>query len=479
MNKENSKAPNGAGKKHSIDEWFNETLDKLDEPEGFGEEVYKNLPDFFCSLIELFAESQQQNTALFCSLILLSGVLPNYHVVYDGEVLDANLFGYLYGSASSGKGVMRKCKQLLMPIHKEKKKRSEEAFLKYNQQLATRKGKKKKVGKVITEDVDINPNIQPEDEMHLPPSEERLFLSGNNTKSNIYVNMAANKGMIMCEPEAMTLTAALKQEHGLFTDLLLQAFHHETFSYSRKSERTIEIDRPLLSVLLSSTPRHIVHFFGDAENGLYSRFVFYRLSSAADFRNPFIKNKFNVNSAIDIKAKTVKKIHDYLSGLSDVPLYFKLTAEQANKMFNYFRSIHKEYKAQFGEDMDGVVKRYGLIFTRLTMILSIFRVYEEGQLKRVDEVICCDSDFNCALSMIETLFGETLKVYEMLAISKRKLAEAEQNPLELKIAQQNQFVELYNEGYSLSEIAKRVLGNAALKPTVWRQLKKLGIIKGK
>ncbi|MBS1779712.1 MAG: DUF3987 domain-containing protein [Bacteroidetes bacterium] len=473
--KKDKETPNGAGKEHSIDEWFN----GLNQPDGFCDDVFKNLPDFFTSLIDLFSDSKQQDTALFCSLILLSGVLPNYKVLYDGEVLDANLFGYLYGAASSGKGVMRKCKQLLLPIHQEKKKRTAAALLKYDQQMAARKRKRKKGNCIIKEGVVSHPDTQAVDDSPVPPPDEMLFVAANNTKSNIYPTMASNSGVIMCEPEAMTLTTALKQEHGAFTDLLLQAFHHETFSYSRKSERTIEIEHPLLTVLLSSTPRHVSHFFGDPENGLFSRFAFYRLNSASDFRNPYRGKNANINTKIDIKAKVVKKVYDHLSGLS-MPLYFTLTSQQADSMFNYFNSVHKEYKKQFGEDMDGVVKRHGVIFTRLAMILSMFRTYETDQLKMVDEVVCSDDDFKCALSITDTLLGEALKVYEMLMGSKRpQTGQAALTSLELKIEQQNQFIELYNAGHSMSEIAKIVLGNAALKPTVWRQLKKLGIIKNK
>ncbi|OSZ79046.1 hypothetical protein CAP35_12590 [Chitinophagaceae bacterium IBVUCB1] len=475
----NDKAPKGARKEQSIDDWFYEVVDKLNSPDQFTDEAFKHLPGFFSSLVELFIDRQQQETALFCSLVLISGALPNYRVVYDGDQLDANLFGYLYGPAGSGKGLMKKCKQLLVPIHKEKRLRTITAYEKYLQQLQS--GKRKKKGKgVVSEDVDEESTTSHNDKVLLPPPDEMLFLPANNTKSNIYQLMEANKGVVICESEAMVLTTALKQEHGAFVDLLLQAFHHETYSYSRKSDRTIEIEHPLLTVLLSSTPKHIVRFFNDVENGLYSRFIFYRLNSSSEFRNPFEEKGSNIDATIDTKAQLVKKVYDYLSSLGDMPLYFSLTSSQKDKMYTHFKLISKEYKTQFGDDMDGVVKRYGVIFVRVAMILSLFRTHEKEGLQKIDQVICTEDDFICSMSIIETLFGETLKVYEMLTLAQRlHISETVPNSLEVKIAQQKQFIELYNAGLSMSEIAKQVLGNPALKPTVWRQLKKLGVHKSK
>lgn len=460
-----NKIYNNMKKNDTIDSWFDETSAKIDATEQFSDEIFESLPSFFNSLVSLFTDKQQQATALFSSIVLISGVLPNYKVVYDDDILEANLFGYIYGAAGSGKGAMKKCKELLLPIHNEKKERAAQAFQKYTQAL--KHSKKTKEDPILTDNK--GPAL-------IAPPDELLFLPANTTKSNIYTLMAANTGVVICEPEAMTLSTALKQEHGAFTDLLLQAFHHETFSYSRKSERTIEIQQPCLSILLSSTPRHVPLFFNNTENGLYSRFIFLQLNSSSEFRDPFVRNKHGINKAIEAKAQLVKKVYDNLSKCKDAPLYFRLTRLQGNKMVAYFKPLLVEYKELFDDELDAVVKRYGVIFTRIAMILSIFETYENEDLKEVEEIVCTDTTFNCTLLIIQALFNETLKVYEMLArTQKNSCTEASNNSLEEKMEKQKKCVELYLAGYSLGKIAEQVLGNASSKPTVFRWLRKLGV----
>lgn len=479
-------APNGAEMERSIDEWFKELNKKMNANDQFNDEVYRLLPDFLSDFISVFIEKQEKETALFCMLTLLSGVLPNYKVEYMGDFFEANLYAYLYGSAGIGKGVMKKCKQVLMLIHKEKKERAARALLEYLQEQQQQRRRSKGKGKGVLSDEAVNDsndvcndNTDCNIEFSVMPPDEMLFVPANNSKSNIYKLAYENDGrFIISEPEALTLITALKQEFGAFTDLLLLAFHHETYSYSRKADRTIEIEFPCLTILLSSTHQHVNHFFKDVENGLYSRFVFYKVYSTPEFKQPFYERMVDHSVKIQAKAEYVKKLYKELQGHKEMPVYFRFTKAQASTMQEHFQNLKNEYRTVYNDEMDGVVHRYGLIFTRIAMVLSMLRQYDEHpSLEGLDnEIVCKDSDYRCASLIVETLFEQTIKVYEMIMETRKPCLTNTSNEYAEKLSVQRRCGDLYLKGYTFSQIAGEVLGNENLKGTAYKYVKKLGLI---
>lgn len=478
-------APTGAEMEHSIDEWFKELNKKMNANDQFDDEVYRLLPDFLSDFISIFIERQEKETALFCLLTLLSGVLPNYKVEYMGDFFEPNLYAYLYGASGIGKGVMKKCKQVLMLIHKEKKERAAQALLEYLKEHQQQKKRDRTKGRAVLSEDDekdknstVN-NVDDSTDFKLPPPDEMLFVPANNSKSNIIKLAYENEGrFIISEPEALTLITALKQEFGAFTDLLLLAFHHETYSYSRKSDRTIEIEFPYVTILLSSTPQHVNHFFRDVENGLYSRFIFYKVYSTPVFKQPFYGRKIDHSAKIQAKAECVKKLYKELQGHKGMPVYFRFTKAQASTMQEYFQNLKNEYRTVYNDEMDGVVHRYGLIFTRIAMVLSIFRQYDEcSSFKGLDnEIVCTDSDYRCASLIVETLFEQTLRVYEMIMETRKPYLGNTADSYAEKLSVQKRCGDLYLKGYTFSQIAREVLGNEGLKGTVHKYVKKLGLI---
>jgi len=57
---------------------------------------------------------------------------------------------------------------------------------------------------------------------------------------------------------------------------LRKAFHHERISSSKKTNNEyIEVNEPRLAVALSGTPNQVTGLIATAEDGLFSRFIFY------------------------------------------------------------------------------------------------------------------------------------------------------------------------------------------------------------
>lgn len=122
----------------------------------------------------------------------------------------------------------------------------------------------------------------------LPP--DRMFLiSGNNTGTGILQNIMDSEGIgLICESEADTISTAIGSEHGHWSDTMRKAFDHDRLSYNRRTDREYrEVKRSYLSVLLSGTPAQVKPLIPTAENGLFSRQLFYYMPAIHKWQNQF------------------------------------------------------------------------------------------------------------------------------------------------------------------------------------------------
>src|SRR5690606_29575568 len=107
--------------------------------------------------------------------------------------------------------------------------------------------------------------------------------------------LAENDGRgLIFESEGDTLSTIFKSDFGNYSDAFRKAFHHETVSYYRRTDREyVDLLAPCLSTLLSGTPEQVHNLIPNAENGLFSRFLFYHLSFDPVWKDTF-RNKNKV-----------------------------------------------------------------------------------------------------------------------------------------------------------------------------------------
>src|SRR5690554_8206625 len=92
---------------------------------------------------------------------------------------------------------------------------------------------------------------------------------------------------IICETEADAMSGANKQDWGNYSHIMRAAFHHEKISAARKTNRELlEIKHPQLAVALSGTPAQVPKLIASAEDGLFSRFIFYAFKNEIVWQDP-------------------------------------------------------------------------------------------------------------------------------------------------------------------------------------------------
>ena len=364
----------------------------------FSQDVIPHLPEFLQKIAEVGESPQETDALLIGAIVVISSCLPNIYGYYDGVTVYPNLFYFLTARASSGKGRLSLCRYIVQPIHQRLKEICDEQMKEYRLKMDEWEGKKRG-----------QRGPKPE-----KPAQTKLFIPANSTATSVYqlLNDNGGKGLIF-ETEGDTLTGTFEKEHGDFSDGFRKAFHHEHISYHRRTnDENVEVDNPRLSTVLSGTPRQVTSLIGDAENGLFSRFIFYRLNSALKWKNVFAhQDEQSLDQRFTAYGLEFTEFYDAL--LQSENMKFKLSRTQCDKFNAYFEGLQTEYYNIFKDDILASVRRLGLICFRIAMILSALRMMETGAMG--SDIVCEDEEFDSALTISKVLAVHTAKIFEELS----------------------------------------------------------------
>ena len=175
--------------------------------------------------------------------------------------------------SASGKGILSLIRLLVEPIHDEIRQQVAAEVKAYKKEKAAYDVMGKERSKV---------------EAPQMPKNRMFLISGNNTGTGILQNiMDANGTGLICETEADTISAAIGSEYGHWSDTLRKAFDHDRLSYNRRTDQEYrEVKKSYLSVLISGTPSQVQTFIPTAEDGSYSRQLYYYMCGISKWMQP-------------------------------------------------------------------------------------------------------------------------------------------------------------------------------------------------
>lgn len=366
---------------------------------SFPSEIFDQLPDLLRRITIKGTSPEDKDILLLGSLVSMSSCLPNIYGVYAEREVFANLFLFVTAQASAGKGRLTLCRKLVEPIHKALREQNKAEFEIYQRELseyAAAKGDKVNMEK-------------PQE-----PTLKMLVIPANNSATGLFQILNDNKGKgLIFETEGDTLALTFKSEHGNYSDGFRKAFHHETITYNRRKDREfVEIDMPRLSALLSGTPRQVSTLIPNAENGLFSRFIFYFMNIRYEWKDVFAgESGQTLDHYFDHLGDQFHELYKCLQS-QDKPMRFCLTVSQQKQFNSYFEQTQIQYIELCGEDYIGTVRRLGLITFRIAMILTALRIMDNGELR--SPLVCSDTDFNIAIEMVKVLVQHAAHVFQQL-----------------------------------------------------------------
>jgi hypothetical protein len=362
--------------------------------------VYDNLPPILFESCQAFKEAREKDVFLTGALAILSGCLPNVSGLYSGNVVFPSLFSFILAPAASGKGALKFAKALADKYHDETLKSSKDEKETYDQNLEAYKILKAKN------------KLEEGQKMPIAPKFKVIYIPANTSNAKIIQHLDCNEGKgIICETEADTLGQTFKNEWGSYSDMLRKSFHHEKISVSRKTDgEFVEVNSPQLSVALSGTPKQVFNIIASAEDGLFSRFLFYVFKTDAVWLDPSPKgNPINLTDYFKNQSNDVYKM---VSFYEREELTLQLKDEQWDKFNPAFSSYLQQINTFVSEDALSVVKRLGLILYRFCMLFTAIRKYKADDYHK--EIYCTDTDFDTALALIHVYLQHSIIMFENL-----------------------------------------------------------------
>ena len=361
--------------------------------------VFDTIPEFLKHITQVATTKEERDILLLGSLVTLSVAFPKLIGKYGDNPVNTNLFIFISAKASAGKGILIHCRKLVEPIH-----------------LALRNQAKimKQQFEVDMQEYNANKGKDANTEKPQKPPQKMLFIPANNSATGFLEILGdSDKRGLIFETEGDTLAKAFKSDYGDFSDGFRNAFQHEPISYYRRTDKEyVEIDRPCLSALLSGTPKQITTLIPNAENGLFSRFMFYVMNMKLIWKDVFAsKTENGLDVHFEKLGNEFFSLYQTLQANPDV--HFSLTPSQQLQFNQFFEKMQTLYVNIQEEEIISSVRRLGLIAYRIMMIFSALRIMEDGEITQ--NLICNDTDFQNTLDMITILVKHSSYVYSQIA----------------------------------------------------------------
>lgn len=360
--------------------------------------LYSTLPGFLQKAVAIATTPEEKDILLLGSITAISACFPKLFGIYDGKKVFSNLYLFITAQASAGKGRLVHCKQMVLPVHRHYKRQGK--LLKQEYELLLKEYYQKK-------------DNDPSAEKPSRPPEKMLFIPANNSTTGVFQLLFDNEGRgLIFETEGDTLSQAFKSDYGNYSDGFRKAFHHETISYYRRTDREhVEIEQPCLSTILSGTPKQIATLIPDAENGLFSRFMFYFMNVNPTWKDVF---SFSTDNSLEDYYNDLgeKFLHLYQSLQANADIHFCLTADQEHQFNTFFGQVQETYITLKGLDYLATIRRLGLIGFRIAMIMSALRIMETGEITTT--LVCEQRDFESAMTIVKVLVKHAAKVFSEL-----------------------------------------------------------------
>ena len=320
-------------------------------------------PPFIKQMIDCGNSIAQRDILLLGVFTVLGGTLnKRVRVLYGQKYMYPCLQTFIVAPPASGKGALTWVRRLAEPIHEEMMARYKDSLKNYREE----KNRWDSLGKKRSE--------TPEPEQ---PPLKMFLIAGDNSGTGILENLIEADGVgLICETEADTVSTAIGADHGHWSDTLRKCHDHERLAFNRRTNREYrECPASYLSVLLSGTPAQVRPLIPSAENGLFSRQLFYRMPPIDEWADQFEQGDEDVDSLFSDWGKQWKMLVDYLRERVNI-IQFHLSDTQKERFNSCFARIFGHAGLSYGYPMRSSVARIAINICRIASVVAFLRSVE-------------------------------------------------------------------------------------------------------
>ncbi len=372
-------------------------------------------PELICTILS-FAKTRPQRDALLLGTLTVLGASLERHALcpYDGLMKAPCLQTFIVAPPASGKGILSLLRLIVLPIHREMRSCYEKELAQYRNEKAAYDTMGKEKAKM---------------EVPQKPRNRMFLIAGNNSGTGILQNLmdAHGTGLIF-ETEADTLSTALNSDFGHWSDTLRKGFDHDMLTFNRRQDDEYREElKSYLSVLLSGTPAQVKPLIPSAENGLFSRQVFYYMPGIREWQDHFDPDDRDFEPVFHALGREWKKRLDALkqNGIHTV----RLSTEQKAKFNTVFATLFRRAGVANENEMNSSIARLLINLLRMLTVVAILRGdirpgrdvpadnIKDGIIQQWD-VPVSDNDFEAVLSLADPLYRHAAHILSFLPETK-------------------------------------------------------------
>lgn len=266
---------------------------------------------------------------------------------------------FVIAPPASGKGALTWVRRLAEPIH-------DSLMQLYNEKMKVYR-REKAQWDVLGKEKATTP--EPEQ-----PCMKMFLIAGDNSGAGMLENlMDANGAGLICETEADTVGAAIGTDYGHWSDTLRKSFDHERLAYNRRTNHEYrECKKSYLCVLLSGTPAQVKPLIPSAENGLFSRQVFYCMPPIQEWMDQFDQSGTDYDGMFTVWGERWKRLLDALTAVVS-GINLKLTEEQKDEFNAHLSCVFGRANVVHGDHMKSAVARIAINICRIISIVALMR----------------------------------------------------------------------------------------------------------
>ena len=389
----------------------------------FGEDTA--WPRFLRRIMQYGDSPAQRDVLLLGAITVLGSSMSRYVCCpYSGRMMSPCLQTFVVALSAAGKGVLTLVRLLVEPIHNEIRSQVEGEMKQYLLDKAAYDALGKDRSKAT---------------LPVRPLNRMFLISGNNTGTGILQNIIDSNGFgLICESEADTLSTAIGSEYGHWSDTMRKAFDQDRLSYNRRTDQEYrEVKKMYVSVLISGTPAQVKPLIPTAENGLFSRQIFYYMPAIRQWKSQFDREDADLERVFTAWGMEWK---GKLQELSKSGLFvLRLTAAQKEEFNRVFTRLFLRSGMANGDEMSSSIARLAINLCRIMQVVAMLRVMEtvsgssslsssphvrpdagipsdnlkDGIVTRWDMSIT-EADFRAVLALAEKLYRHTIHILSFL-----------------------------------------------------------------
>ena len=304
-------------------------------------------PPFLNQLIDC-GDSPAQRDILLLGAVTVLGATLNKHlrILYGRKYHYPCLQTFIVAPPASGKGALTWVRHLAEPIHEAMM----EEFKSLRKEYRLEKARWGSLGKERAK------TPEPEE-----PRPKMFLIAGDNSGTGVLENLIEADGVgLICETEADTVSTAIGTDYGHWSDTLRKCYDHDRLAFNRRmNHEYLECMKSFLSVLLSGTPAQVKPLIPSAENGLFSRQMFYYMPSITEWVNQFDLSDEDYDSRFTGWGKQWKTFIEWL-GASVNLIQLKLSEEQKIRFNERFAQLFGHAGFTHGGAMRSTVARIAI-----------------------------------------------------------------------------------------------------------------------